>query len=324
MSRRILVAGAGGFIGHHLTKRLKHEGHWVRGVDLKRPEFEPSEADEFLCLDLREPKSAREATGGVDDVFQLAADMGGIGFISRSFADVARNNCLINLHMLTASQHSGVERYVYSSSACVYNQQKQQASAAAGLREEDAHPAAPEKGYGWEKLFAEQLCAYWREDHGLDTRIVRFHNVYGPLGTYEGGREKAPAAACRKVALAEEGSAVTIWGDGRQSRSFLYIDDCVEGLVRLLENGYPAPINLGSEELVSIDELYDLVAQIAGKRIQKVYDRKQPQGVRGRTSDNRRLRQVLGWEPATPLAQGLAPTYRWIEQHLLTRAGATT
>ena len=310
--QRVLVTGAGGFIGHHLVKRLKREGCWVRGADLKRPEFEPSVADEFVCADLRQEASCQSAVAGVQVVYNLAADMGGIGFISRNFASIARNNSLINLHMLEASRSAGVERFLFSSSACVYNQSKQVDPCAAQLREEDAHPAAPEKGYGWEKLYAEQLCDYYRQEHGLNTKVVRFHNVYGPLGTYDGGREKAPAAACRKIALAAEGDRVEIWGDGQQTRSFLYIDDCVEGLLRFMACEHAGPINLGSDELVSVDELFDLVAAIAGKRIRKVHDTSCAQGVRGRNSDNRLLRSVLGWQPTTTLQEGLRPTYAWI------------
>lgn len=316
MNRRILVAGAGGFIGHHLVSRLKREGHWVRGVDCKLPAFAASPADDFLRADLRSFEACLAAVDGIDEVYQLAADMGGIGFISRNFARIAHNNSLINLNMLEACRVQHVARFLFSSSACVYNTALQREPGVTALREGDAHPAAPEKGYGWEKLYAEQLCAYYREDHGLEATVVRFHNVYGPLGTFTGGREKAPAAACRKIALAEDGDDIAIWGDGRQTRSFLYVDDCIEGLLRLMASGYPGPINLGSEELVTIDRLFDLVAGIAGKRIHKVYDPSQPQGVRGRNSDNRLLRQVLGWEPAMTLAQGLIPTYRWIEQQV--------
>lgn len=309
---RILVTGAGGFIGHHLVKRLVAEGHWVRGADLVWPEFERTSADDFLRLDLREPENCRRAVGSVDQVYNLAADMGGIGYIGVHHADIARNNTLINLHMLEASRAAGVSRFLFSSSACVYAQSKQTDADVKPLREEDAHPAEPEPGYGWEKLYAEQLCEYYRRDHGLDTRVVRFHNVYGPLGTYEGGREKAPAALCRKVAFAEHGDEIEVWGDGRQTRSFMYVDDCVEGLIRLMASGCVEPLNLGTDRLVSVDELVDMIAAIAGKQLQRRYRLDCPQGVRGRNSNNDRLREVLGWEPTTPLEVGLAATYRWI------------
>jgi nucleoside-diphosphate-sugar epimerase len=319
ISARCVVTGAGGFLGHHLVRALKQRGAWVRGVDLKDPQFEPTDADEFVRADLREFDACQAATEGVVDVYNLAADMGGIGFITRYLASVARNNSLINLNMLEASQQNGVRRFLFTSSACVYNQEKQRRPDIAGLAEDDAHPAAPESGYGWEKLYAEQLCDYYRQDFGLDTRVVRLHNVYGPLGCYEGGREKAPAAACRKVAMADWGGPVEVWGDGLQTRSFLYVDDCVEGLLRLMESGYTRPINLGSEELVTIEQLFDLVSEIAGKSISKIFDPTQPQGVRGRNSDNRRLRDVLGWAPSTPLRVGLAATYRWIERQVMDR-----
>jgi len=316
---RILVTGAGGFLGHHLVRALKRRGAWVRGVDLKDPEFEPSDADEFVRTDLREPKSCVAATEGVDDVYNLAADMGGIGFITRYFASVARNNSLINLNMLEASHQNGVRRFLFTSSACVYSKHMQEQPRVDGLKEEDAHPAAPEKGYGWEKLYAEQLCEYYHDDYGLDTRVVRLHNAYGPLGTFEGGREKAPAAACRKVAMAAPDDMIEIWGDGLQTRSFLYVDDCVEGLQRLMETPFVVPVNLGSEESLTIAELFELVAQIAGKRIKVTFDTTKPQGVRGRNSDNRRLAGILGWTPSTPLAVGLAATYRWIHAELAAR-----
>jgi nucleoside-diphosphate-sugar epimerase len=316
MRARVLVTGAGGFIGHHLVKRLKQEGHWVRGADLKYPEFELTAADEFRIGDLRAEPECLAAVAGTDVVYNLAADMGGIGFITSHWATIARNNGLINLHMLEAARQCGVQQFIFSSSACVYNQERQGAAAVTPLRESDAYPAAPEKGYGWEKLYAEQLCTYYREEFGLATTIVRFHNVYGPLGTYVGGREKAPAAACRKIALVEEGGQVEIWGDGEQTRSFLYVDDCVEGLLRLARADVPGPINLGSEELVTINALFDLVAAIAGKHIRKCHDCSKPQGVRGRNSDNTLMRRVLNWEPRTPLSAGLVGTYRWIATEL--------
>ena len=313
---QILVTGAGGFIGHHLVKRLKKDGYWVRGVDLKYPEYEASDADEFKLLDLRDYQACSEATTGIHEVYNLAADMGGIGYITAFLADIARNNVLINAHMLEASCRSGVQRYLYSSSACVYAQSKQKSAEVTPLKEEDAYPADPEPGYGWEKLFSEELCHYFRKDHGLETRIVRFHNVYGPLGTYDGGKEKAPAAVSRKVAYARDGDEIEVWGDGQQTRSFMYVDDCVEGLIRLMNSDYCEALNLGTDELISVDGLVEMVCRIAGKRLRLRHDLTKPQGVRGRNSDNSRLREVLNWEPKTSLEQGMPVTYRWIESQV--------
>jgi nucleoside-diphosphate-sugar epimerase len=314
---RILVTGAGGFIGHHLVNRLKAEGHWVRGVDLKYPEYQTSAADEFETRDLRKWDECLMATrGSIDEVYNLAADMGGIAYITAFHAEIARNNILINAHMLEAARQHRVKRFLFSSSACVYAQGKQRRTDVTPLTEDDAFPADPEPGYGWEKLYAEELCRYYWQDYKFETRIVRFHNVYGPLGTYDGGKEKAPAAISRKVALAPEGGEIEVWGDGQQTRSFMYVDDCVEGLVRIMASDYHDALNLGTDELVTIDQLVDLVCEVAGKCLTKRYNLKGPQGVRGRNSDNSRLRKLLGWEPSILLRQGLALTYPWIQQEL--------
>lgn len=315
-SLNILVTGAGGFIGHHLVKRLKKEWYWVRGVDIKYPEFESTIADEFEILDLRRWDNCLQATRNIDQVYNLAADMGGIGYITVYHADIARNNILINAHMLEASRINCIKKFLFSSSACVYAQYKQNDADVIPLKEEDAYPADPERGYGWEKLFTEELCKYYWEDLKFETRIVRFHNVYGPIGAYEGGKEKAPAAISRKVALAKNGDEIEVWGDGKQTRSFMYIDDCIEGTLRLMASNYREPLNLGTDRLVAIDELIDIVADIAGKKLIKRHDTTKPQGVRGRNSDNTRLQQVLKWKPTTSLEEGLAVTYRWIENEL--------
>jgi nucleoside-diphosphate-sugar epimerase len=316
MTKQATVAGAGGFIGHHLVSYLKDNGYQVRGVDRKEPEYEPTRADEFLVLDLREYDNCLAATDGADEVYQLAADMGGIGFITANHAEVARSNVLINAHMLEAAAQSDVERYFYSSSACIYPMYKQLEPDVTPLREEDAYPADPEEGYGWEKLYAEKLCQYYTEEGRVETRVARFHNIYGPLGTYEGGREKAPAAISRKVALANDGDTIEIWGDGQQTRSFTYVSDCVDGIHRLMHSEHREPLNLGTDRLITVDGLVDLVSDIAGKSLTKEHDTSKPQGVRGRNSDNERLREVLGWEPGTTLEDGLTETYRWIEAEL--------
>ena len=313
---RILVTGAGGFIGHHLVKRLKAEGNWVRGVDIKYPEYEPTSADEFEALDLRRWDNCLQATRGIDQVYNLAADMGGIGYITAFHADIARNNTLINTHMLEASRVNGIKRFLFSSSACVYNQEKQRSPDVTPLKEEDAYPADPEPGYGWEKLYTEQLCTYYAKDYGMETRIVRFHNVYGPLGTYDGGKEKAPAAISRKVALAKDFDQIEVWGDGNQTRSFMYVDDCVEGLLKIMASNYGQPLNLGTDHLVTINQLVNGIVKISGKEITKKHDLSKPQGVAGRNSDNTRIRQILGWEPKYNLEKGLETTYKWIESEL--------
>jgi nucleoside-diphosphate-sugar epimerase len=313
---KVLVTGAGGFIGHHLTRYLTERGYWVRGVDIKEPEYEPTIANEFKILDLRRSESCLEATRDIDEVYGLAANMGGIGFIENNKAVIIRDNTLINLQSIEAARANGVKRYLYTSSACIYPGYLQKETNLAPLREEDAYPADAEDGYGWEKLYMERVCRHYREDFGLATRVVRFHNIFGPLGTYDGGREKSPAAICRKVALANDEDTIEVWGDGEQTRSYCYIDDCVEGIHRLMKSDYSEPLNLGQDRMLSINDLVDIVAGIAEKKISKRYDVTKPQGVRGRNSDNTRLRQVLGWEPAVSLEDGLKKTYAWIAGQL--------
>ena len=313
---KVLVAGAGGFIGHHLVKFLQNKGCWVRGVDIKNPEYEKTTADEFKLLDLRFLENCRKAAEGVDEVYNLAANMGGIGFIETHKAEIVYDNTLISLYMLEAARQAKVKKFLYTSSACVYPGYKQKSADVTPLKEEDAYPADAEDGYGWEKLYTERACRHYTEDFGLKTYCVRFHNIYGPLGTYDGGREKSPAAICRKVALAKNADEIEVWGDGLQTRSYCYIDDCTEGLYRLMQSDYYEPLNLGTDRLVSINELVDIVSKIAGKQISKRYDLTKPQGVRGRNSDNTRLRRVLSWEPQMTLEEGLKRTYRWIEEQL--------
>jgi nucleoside-diphosphate-sugar epimerase len=295
---------------------LKNKGYWVRGVDIKDPEYEETAADEFLNLDLRSRSNCMVATDKIDEVYHLAADMGGIGYITAYHADIARNDTMINVHMLEAARQNGAHRFLFSSSACIYPQYLQKDADVTPLKEDDAYPADPEEGYGWEKLFMEKLCQYFYEDYGLETRVVRFHNVYGPLGTYEGGKEKAPAAISRKVALTADGDEIEIWGDGLQTRSFMCIDDCTEGIYRLMRSDHHEPLNLGRDEMVTINELVDIISEIAGKRFVKVHDTSKPQGVRGRNSDNDKLRKVLEWEPSIDLRTGLVDTYKWIESEL--------
>jgi GDP-D-mannose 3', 5'-epimerase len=314
---KVLVTGAGGFIGHRLVTFLKDQGYWVRGVDLKKPEFAPTDADQFEILDLRRWADCLAATRGVDEVYALAADMGGMGFISQHHAEILHNNVLINTHTLEAARVHGVGRYLYTSSACVYPEYRQTDTNVVPLREEEAYPAAPQDAYGWEKLVSERLVLHYGEEHGMQTRIVRFHNIFGPLGTWQGGREKAPAALCRKVAIAKMTGdhTIEIWGDGEQTRSFCFIDDCVDGLFRLMRSDYAQPLNLGQDRMVSINQLAAIIADCAGITV-RVRHIDGPQGVRGRNSDNTRLREVLRWEPQISLEDGLAVTYAWIEQQV--------
>jgi GDP-D-mannose 3',5'-epimerase len=322
---RVLVTGAGGFIGHHLVTYLKRQGYWVRSVDIKYPEYAPTDADEFELLDLRRWDNCLQATRGIDEVYALAADMGGMGFISANHAQILHNNLLINTHTIEAARLNGVKRYLFTSSACVYPEYRQMEADVTPLKEEDAYPAQPQDAYGWEKLVTERLCEHYFQEFGLETRIVRFHNIFGPLGTWEGGREKAPAALCRKIAVAKltGNPEVEIWGDGEQTRSFCYIDDCVKGIHLLMRSDYHEPLNLGQDRMVTINQLADMIAEIAGVKIVKKHV-PGPQGVRGRNSDNTRLRQVLGWEPEISLEEGLARTYAWIEEQVRAKLAAAS
>ena len=321
-TKKILVAGAGGFIAGHLVKALQRQGHKIRAVDIKplKEWYQPSADAENLALDLREKQNCYQAAEGCDEVFNLAADMGGMGFIETHKA-ACMLSVLINTHLLMAAKDRGAQRYFYASSACVYNGDKQMDPRNPGLRESDAYPALAEDGYGWEKLFSERMCRHFREDFGLVTRVARFHNVYGPFGTYDGGREKAPAAICRKVIEAGRSGKreIVIWGDGEQTRSFMYIDDCVKGTLDIMNSGIEEPINLGSSEMVSINRLVDIVENIAGVRLERKYDLDAPKGVRGRNSDNTLIRKYLNWEPSTPLREGMKKTYEWIEGEMNAR-----
>ncbi|WP_205390361.1 NAD-dependent epimerase/dehydratase family protein [Mycolicibacterium hippocampi] len=320
-----MVAGAGGFIGGYLAKALSEQGLRVRAADVK-PLSEwnqiPTGVD-ARQLDLSRLDDAQEAARNIDTVYMLAADMGGMGFIETHKAECMLS-VLINTHMLVAARDSNVRRYFYASSACVYAADKQTDANVTALKEDDAYPAMPEDGYGWEKLFSERMCRHFREDYGIETRVARYHNVYGPKGTFEGGREKAPAALCRKVAEAVFSGRheIQIWGDGEQTRSFMYVDDCVEGTMRVTAGDSPAPVNVGSSELVTINQMVDTIEQIAGIKVRRDYKLDAPLGVRGRNSDNTMIQEIYGWEPSIRLADGLERTYRWVYDQLASRSGA--
>jgi GDP-D-mannose 3', 5'-epimerase len=319
--QKIVVCGAGGFIGGHLVKHLKANGaREIRAVDIKPLDewYQKTPGVENLSLDLQDKNNCYQATEGMDGVFQLAADMGGMGFIENNRA-LCMLSVLTNTHMLLAAKDQGVKNFFYSSSACVYNGEKQTSPEVIALKEEDAYPALPEDGYGWEKLFSERMCRHFEEDFGIQCRVARFHNVYGPYGTWNGGREKAPAAICRKVieAKTSRNHEIEIWGDGHQTRSFMYIDDCLKGVQAIFESEIREPINLGSSELVTINQLVDIVEEIAGVKLKRKYNLKAPKGVNGRNSDNTKIKQYLGWEPSIRLKDGMAKTYAWIESEML-------
>ena len=323
-NEKVAVCGAGGFIGGHLVKALLDQGvEVVRAIDIKPLDewYQYSKDVENLSLDLKDIESCRKAAKGATTVFQLAADMGGMGFIENNKA-LCMLSVLTNTHMLMASREAGVQRFFYSSSACVYNGDKQKNAEVIPLKEEDAYPALPEDGYGWEKLFSERMCRHFEEDFGLQCRVARYHNVYGPLGTWNGGREKAPAAICRKVLEAKMSGKheIEIWGDGKQTRSFMYIDDCTKGTRMIMESDIHEPLNLGSDELVTIDQLVSIVEDIAGVQLDRKYNLKAPKGVNGRNSDNTKILKLLGWEPSIRLKEGMARTYEWIESQMLVGA----
>ncbi len=315
--KKALVCGAGGFIGGHLVERLKSEGYWVRGVDLKEHEYRKTAADEFVVGDLRDVNVCKNVlAGGIDEVYQLAADMGGAGFVfsGENDADIMHNSALINLQIVDLAVKTGVKKLFYSSSACMYPAYNQTDPNNPKCSEDSAYPAAPDSEYGWEKLFSERLFLAFARNKGLDVRIARFHNIFGEFGTWDGGREKAPAAFCRKVAQAQDGDVIEMWGDGEQTRSFLYVSECVDGIRRLMESDFVGPVNIGSEEMVTINQMVEMIKEIANKPNITVKHIDGPLGVRGRNSDNKLIREKLGWEPKMPLMEGLKITYKWIDQ----------
>lgn len=316
MVKTAIVAGAGGFIGSHLVKFLKQKGYQVTGIDIKKPDFSPSAADKFILADLRDAKQVKKHLHKANELYMLAADMGGMGYISCNGPQIVHDNAIINLNLLQRAAELKIGRVFFSSSACVYPEDKQLKTKVTALKESDAYPASPDTAYGWEKIFTEQACLSYQKELGLTVRIARFHNIYGPEGTYDGGREKSPAALCRKIAKAKKNDQIEVWGDGKQTRSYCYIDDCLEGIFKLMHSEYSQPLNIGSDHLVSVNKMVDIIAKIADKKITKKYDLSKPQGVRGRNSDNTLLKKTLNWEPQINLEDGLRKTYHWIEEQL--------
>lgn len=315
--KKILVCGAGGFIGGHLVNKLKSSGFWVRGVDLKENEYGNNNSDEFILGDLRDPVVAKKVVEGIDEIYQLAADMGGAGYIftGEHDADVMNNSALCNLNILGAAQKSGVKKIFYSSSACMYPEYNQMDPNNPKCSEDSAYPANPDSEYGWEKLFSERLYLSYNRNYGIDVRIARFHNIFGPQGTWTGGKEKAPAAMCRKVAEAKDGDSIEVWGDGKQTRSFLYIDECVEAIIRLMDSNFTGPVNIGSEEMISINDFANMAISISGKNL-SIKNIPGPTGVRGRNSDNKLLKEKLNWEPTMTLLEGMKLTFDWINSQV--------
>lgn len=317
--KKALVCGAGGFIGSHLVKRLKKEGFWVRGIDLKYPRYEETLADDFIVGDLRDPYVCREAIDQkFDEIYQLAADMGGAGFVfvGTHDADIMHNSATINLNVLDACHKRNNQHIFYSSSACMYPEFNQTDPDNPNCKEESAYPAQPDSEYGWEKLFSERLYLAFGRNYGMDVRVARYHNIFGPLGSWKDGREKAPAAMCRKVAMAPDGGEIEMWGDGEQTRSFMYVDECLEGTIRLTRSDWTGPVNIGSDEMVTINQLAEMIIGISGKKI-SIKHIDGPLGVRGRNSDNRLIEERLGWRPSKPLIDGIRTTYEWINEQVL-------